>query len=72
MGLYKEGKMCGRDLFHSLIYPFPPLCFIFSIRKVSTRPLTTRPHKARLKAFGLAGRPVGSTVNREGHQEVVS
>jgi hypothetical protein len=29
MGLYKEDKMYGRDLFYSPIYPSPLLCFIF-------------------------------------------
>jgi hypothetical protein len=38
MGLYKEGKMYGRDLFYDLIYPYPLVCFIFPIRKVYTRP----------------------------------
>jgi hypothetical protein len=51
-----RNKMYGRDLFYSPIYPSPPLCFNFPIRKVCTRP-----HQARPKAFGLAGRPVGST-----------
>jgi hypothetical protein len=41
--LYKEGKMYGRDLFYGLIYPYPLVCFIFPIRKVYTRPFTTRP-----------------------------
>ena len=49
MDLYKEGKMYGRDLSYSPIYPSPLLCFIFPIRKVSTRPFTTRPHQAGRK-----------------------
>jgi hypothetical protein len=56
MGLYKEGKMYGRDLFYSPIYPISTPMLHFPIRKVSTRPFTTR-----AKVFGLAGRPVGST-----------
>jgi hypothetical protein len=51
MGLYKEGKMHGRDLFYSLICPISTPMLHFPIRKVSTRP----------KVFGLSGRPVGST-----------
>jgi hypothetical protein len=46
MGLYKEGKMDGRDLFYGPIYPSPLLSFIFPIRKVSTRPFTTKPYQA--------------------------
>jgi hypothetical protein len=46
MGLYKEGKIDGRDLFYGPMYPSPLLSFIFPIRKVSTRLFTTKPYQA--------------------------
>ena len=42
--------------------PSPHLRFIFPIRKVSTRPFTTRSHQVRPKAFGLADQPLGNTA----------